>query len=269
MVVFPNAKINLGLNVRYKRDDGFHELETIMLPVPMVDILEILPADKTELFESGITLKGTPMEQNLIYKAWSLLKTQYDIPAIKIYLHKKIPSGAGLGGGSADAAFAIRALNEMFELNLSPLEMKKKAAMLGSDCAFFIENEPALATGRGEKLEPVQVDLKGKYLLLVVPGLHVSTAEAYGNIKPHESERLVRYVVTQPANTWQNDLINDFEASIFPVYPELKNIKENLYAHGAFYAAMSGSGSAIYGLFNDEPEPFFYPNTRLIKILKL
>jgi len=269
MVVFPNAKINLGLNVKYKRDDGYHELETIMLPVALVDILEILPANKTELFESGATLIDTPMEQNLIYKAWSLLKTQYDIPAIKIYLHKKIPSGAGLGGGSADAAFAIRALNEVFELDLSPLKMKKNAATLGSDCAFFIDNEPALATGRGEKLEPVQVDLTGKYLLLVVPKVHVSTAEAYGNIEPHESERSVRHVVSQPANTWQKNLINDFEASVFPIYPELKNIKESLYAHGAFYAAMSGSGSAIYGLFNDEPEPFFCSNASLIKSIKL
>ena len=209
------------------------------------------------------------MQEILIYKAWSLLKAQYDIPAIKIHLHKKIPSGAGLGGGSADAAFAIRALNEIFELDLSPLEMKKHAAMLGSDCAFFIDNEPALATGRGEKLQPAQVDLKGKYLLLVVPLVHVSTAEAYGNIKPHESERPVGHVVSQPANTWQKNLINDFEASVFPVFPELKNIKESLYAHGAYYAAMSGSGSAIYGLFNDEPEPYSCPNARLIKIMKL
>ncbi len=269
MVVFPNAKINLGLNVRYKRNDGFHELETIMLPVALYDILEILPSKKMAFFESGIALDNASIADNLVYKAWALLRDQFDIPPVNIHLHKKIPAGAGLGGGSADAAYTIRVLNELFELNLSDFTMEENAAMLGSDCAFFIQNQCALATGRGEKLEPISCNLKGKYLLLVVPDVHISTAEAYRDISPMEPDTPLAEIIAQPFSIWKNKLKNDFEVSLFPKNPGLELIKNKLYAQGAFYAAMSGSGAAIFGLFHEKPEPPSFEGMRLVKSILL
>ncbi len=254
MVVFPNAKINLGLNIKYKRPDGFHELETIMFPIYLKDILEFVPAKKTSLHISGQSVGDCKPKDNLVYKAWHLLKNKKQIPAVEIYLHKNIPSGAGLGGGSADAAYTITALNEIFELSLSISEMEELAAELGSDCAFFIRNMPALAMGRGEILKPITVELKNYHLALIIPSMHISTAEAYSGVQPKKPENPIQNIISLPVKEWRKYLFNDFEPHIFNRYPDLAKIKNNLYDAGAVYASMSGSGSAMYGIFEQKPE---------------
>lgn len=253
MLTFPNAKINLGLQVTEKRKDGFHNLVTCMYPVPLTDALEIILAKKTIFTSSGIAIPGSEKD-NLILKAYQLLKRDFnDLPPIAIHLHKAIPIGAGLGGGSADAAFALKAMNKLFDLYLEDWFLEDYAAQLGSDCAFFIENTPKIATGRGEILKAIDLELKGKWLVLVNPNIHIGTKEAYVGIKPKQPEVDLR-VILADRQRWKDELVNDFEYGIFEIHPEIKAIKESLYEQGAFYSAMSGSGSTVFGLFDKEPE---------------
>jgi len=253
MILFPNAKINLGLHVLSKRKDNFHNLETLMYPVGICDILEFIPSleKETRLKLSGISVSGD-MQSNLVYKAYILLKELYKLPPVQIHLHKIIPAGAGLGGGSSDAAFMLMGLNRFFDLGLSLDELKTHAASLGSDCSFFVENVPALASGKGEILVPATTYLKGYKLLLFFPGFPVSTAEAYGGIIPDPGKESLTSILEQGISTWRGNLVNDFEKTIFEKYPELRILKEGLYESGALYVSMSGSGSAMYGLFDAE-----------------
>jgi len=256
MVVFPNAKINLGLQVLRKRNDGYHDINTVFYAVNWCDILEITLSEKTEkLFElelTGLPVHGT-LEENLIYKAWTKIKALHSIPPLHVHLHKIIPMGAGLGGGSADAAFFINAVNDLLHLNM-PVETRlAMAAELGSDCAFFIQNQPVFATGRGTEFSPISFDLKGYYLVLIYPPVHSNTKEAYDGLTPHEADYDLMETLAKPIATWQAELKNDFEATIFKKYPIIATLKNTLYEQGALYACMSGSGSAIFGIFDHEP----------------
>jgi 4-diphosphocytidyl-2-C-methyl-D-erythritol kinase len=253
MIVYPNAKINIGLNIIEKRNDGFHNLESCFFPISLSDILEILPSEgKTTFQSSGIPIPGNP-EENLCVNAWNLLNNDFNISGVKMHLHKQIPIGAGLGGGSADGAFALKALNELFDLNLSVDQLIKYAAKMGSDCAFFIKNTPAIATGRGEILSTLNIDLSNFHLVLINPGIHIGTAEAYSGITPEFPEKSVKELIHLPITDWQKCILNDFESEIFKNHPEIKIIKERLLESGAVYAAMSGSGSSVFGLFEKAP----------------
>lgn len=264
MVVFPNAKINLGLRVKAKRSDGYHELDTVFLPVPLTDILEIITdssvVDAACAFnQTGIPIPGDA-SNNLCIKAYDLLKKDHpSIPPVRIHLHKVIPMGAGMGGGSSDGAFMLRLLNEKYKLNLDDATLKAYALKLGSDCPFFIENKPSHAMGRGEIMEPIQLNLGNKTLALVCPGIHVSTAAAFSTIRLSPDALSTKYIVEGRFEDWKKELHNDFENTVFPLYPELKAIKEKLYNSGAGYAAMSGSGSTIFGIFEGEPPALQWP----------
>ena len=253
MVQFPHAKINLGLHVKEKRADGYHNIETIFYPIPLADALEIIPAPGLGApgFKSyGLTIPGNT-ENNLCVKAWNLLKADHpQLPPVNIFLLKKIPMGAGLGGGSADGAYMLKMLDKYFDLQLSTAEMEQYALQLGSDSPFFIRNTAVLASGRGEIMEPVMVDLTGYAMLMVYPGIHVSTAEAFSQVNPHPgSGILIAEIVQQPVDTWKGQLVNDFETSVFPRFEELASLKEQLYSLGAVYVSMTGTGSAFYALF--------------------
>lgn len=251
MIAFPNCKINIGLNIINKRDDGFHNLESIFYPVVLCDILEITENKNnkpTQIINTGLVI-DCPLEKNLCYKAYQLLKKDFDLPEVTIHLHKIIPFGAGLGGGSSDAAFTITNLNSLFKLKLSNEKMREYAAILGSDCAFFIENKAAIATGRGEILHPIELDLSQYSIVLIKPNIHISTAEAYGGVKPSTPNYNLQSAINQPITEWKKSIKNDFEKHLFEKHPELSTIKEKLYKSGALYAAMSGSGSTVYGIF--------------------
>ncbi len=251
MIYFPPCKINLGLHVLARRADGYHELETLMYPVRgLCDALEILPSEEpgVHFSTSGLPVAGPP-EKNLCVRGYEALRKRYPIKGVRIHLHKVVPMGAGLGGGSSDAAYVIRGLSELFDLNLSIQEMEEIAAEIGSDTAFFVAARPALSTGRGEVLTPFHFDLKGYRLLIVKPPFGVSTAEAYAGVKPRQPERPLAELLHQPVAAWRESLTNDFEPSVFVRYPELARIKELIYSLGARYAALSGSGSALFGLF--------------------
>lgn len=252
MITFPNAKINLGLNIVEKRPDGYHNLETIFYPIKLQDALEVTRLqDDTAPFKlhvSGTNLEGTA-EDNLVVKAYRLLKDDFQLPPIDIHLFKHIPTGAGLGGGSADCAFMIKLLNEKFNLNLSIDQMEQYAAKLGADCAFFIQDKPVFATGIGNLFHPIDFSLKGYHLVLVKPNSSVSTREAYANIIPCKPEASLLEIIKQPVETWRESMKNDFEYSVFLSHPEIAAIKDKLYDLGAVYASMSGSGSAVYGIF--------------------
>ncbi len=254
MILFPPAKINLGLNVLRKRTDGYHEIETVMLPIPLTDVLEILPAKEFSFHQSGLKIEGA-ISDNLVVQAYEVLKETYNLPPVYIHLLKNIPMGAGLGGGSADATYTLIGLNQLFDLGLNKDELRNYAATLGSDCPFFVDNEPQLARGRGEILSPIQVDLKGYYMKLIHPGLHIGTKEAYANVTMDENQSPIEEIIRRPIANWKNELSNAFETSAFQLYPEIKQIKENLYSEGAIYASMTGSGSAVYGIFKEEPNP--------------
>lgn len=261
MISFPPCKINLGLNVIEKRSDGYHNLETVFYPIPLHDIVEVIPADTTLFIASGINIPGEH-KNNLCLKAYELLKSKYQLPPVAIRLHKVIPTGAGLGGGSSDAAHTLRLLNKLFNLQLTTAQLKDYAQQLGSDCAFFIEDKPMLGLGRGEILEPIQLSLKGKFLVLLKPDVHVSTAEAYRGVKPRASNPSVKEIIENvPLADWKNVLKNDFEASVFESHPIISHYKEKLYAAGAIYACMSGSGSSMYGIFH---KPFDFKGEDLI-----
>lgn len=246
MILFPNAKINLGLHVVRKRSDGYHDIETVFYPVPsLCDVLELTLSDRFEMHVYNAEVAG----ENLCEKAWRLLAQRYDIPPVAIHLYKKIPMGAGLGGGSADAAFTLTGLNQLFRMNLSQDELAGLAAQLGSDCAFFVYNRPMLARGRGEILSPLDVSLDGYEIRIYPQPEFVSTREAYGGIVPREPAQRLESVLKQPVERWDGQLVNDFEETVFARYPRLAVAKQALYDDGALYAAMSGSGSALFAIF--------------------
>jgi 4-diphosphocytidyl-2-C-methyl-D-erythritol kinase len=250
MVVFPGCKINIGLNIIRRRADGFHDLETMFYPVAWTDVLEIIPSAKDEFIFDGNVI-DCPLTDNLCYKAYQLLKKDYALPPVALYLYKNIPSGAGLGGGSADAAFTLSTLNQLFSLQLSEIALMQYAAKLGSDCAFFIRNRPVFATGRGEVFTEIEVNLRGYHLLIVKPEVHVSTAEAYSMITSKVPEKSLQELIELPIAQWKDSVVNDFEAPLFEKHSVLASIKDKMYQLGAVYASMSGSGSAIYGLFDE------------------
>ncbi len=255
MITFPNIKINLGLSITEKRPDGYHNLETVFYPVALEDALEIRtscePEKKIALHQYGMEIAGNP-EDNLVAKAYSLLDKEFHLPPIEIHLYKHIPSGAGLGGGSSDAAFMLKLLNEQFHLNLSDEQLETYAATLGADCAFFIKNRPVYAEGIGNIFSPIELSLKGYQIMIVKPDVFVSTREAFASIRLHRPEHPVKEAIRRPVSTWKDILINDFEASVFPQYPIIGEVKEELYRQGALYASMSGSGSSVFGLFAPE-----------------
>ena len=243
MICFPNAKINLGLNVVSKRPDGYHNIETIFYPIPVRDALEIVASDRTCFTQTGIPVDA-PQEKNLVIKALNALKTRYEIPPLEIHLLKAIPFGAGLGGGSADAAFMLKLVNDFCGLDIHPDELEAIASTIGADCPFFIRNTPVFATGTGNQFEPVDLSLKDYYLCLVKPDVAVSTPEAYSMVTP-----------AAPETSLKERMVNDFERSVFPRHPVIERIKDTLYEGGALYAAMSGSGSSVFGLF-EKPTHF-------------
>ncbi len=251
MVTFPGCKINLGLHVLKRRPDGYHAIHTCFYPVPWTDVLEALPGQEFSLTCTGLPIPG-PTENNLCVKAYGLLKKDFALPPVQAHLHKLVPMGAGLGGGSADAAQFLRIVNELFSLGLTQERLSYYASQLGSDCAFFLYPTPALGSGRGEILDPIAVSLKGLYLVIVSPTVHVSTAEAYAGVTPGPPQEELRTTLARPVSEWKDNLVNDFEKSIFLRFPELPAIKKQLYDSGALYACMSGSGSSIFGLF-DQP----------------
>ena len=258
MLVFPNAKLNLGLSVTARRPDGYHELQTAFVPLPWTDALEVLPAPKGQA-ASSLTLSGRPVPgspaTNLCLRAYELLQADHpDLPPAQLHLHKIVPIGAGLGGGSADAAFALRAIDAVFTLQLTPGQLAGYARRLGADCAFFLRNEPCLAHGRGDEFEPLALDLRGTPCLVVYPGLHISTAQAFAGIAPRPPAHPLPEALAAPMSTWPDTVRNDFEDALAPTYPLLADLKTRLYAAGATYASLSGSGSAVYGLFPGLPE---------------
>jgi 4-diphosphocytidyl-2-C-methyl-D-erythritol kinase len=249
MVLFPNAKINIGLNVTEKRNDGFHNIESIFYPVfDLHDVLEIVKSEELKFTSTGIEIPGNKKD-NLCLKAYHLLKQDFDISPVHIYLLKVIPIGAGLGGGSADAAFTLKGLNELFELKLTDEQLINYVRKLGSDCAFFIKNRPVYAFNKGDEFEPIDFDLSAYEIKIEYPNIHIGTAEAYAGITSKESAKNVKTLITAPIENWKETIKNDFEESIFPNHPAIKELKEKMYNEGAVYASMTGSGSAVYGVF--------------------
>lgn len=266
MVVFPNAKINIGLNIIEKLRNGYHAIESCFYPIPLTDVLEVIKSDALTFSSSGVEIPGNK-KGNLCLKAYHLIQSEFDIPPVAIHLHKHIPVGAGLGGGSSDGAFMIKMLNEKFELGISIKKMKKFASQLGSDCPFFIKNEAVFVEGAGNVFNRFEFTLKGKYLVLIMPDIHVSTGQAYAKVSPQKP------VTNLKADLEKTDLSklysivkNDFESSVFKQFPELSKIKESLLKNGADYASMSGSGSAVYGVFENKPK---FTSTHSFKIFHL
>ncbi|MBQ2429410.1 MAG: 4-(cytidine 5'-diphospho)-2-C-methyl-D-erythritol kinase [Alistipes sp.] len=257
MITFPNAKINIGLQVTERRSDGYHNLDTVFYPIPLCDALEVIVAEGAEydcrLHLSGVDIAGNP-DSNLVVRAYRLLAADYTLPPVDIYLHKHIPTGAGLGGGSADASYMLRMLNEMFSLDISTDKLEKYAAQLGADCPFFITCNPVYATGIGNEFHPITLNLDGWNLVVVKPEVFVSTKEAYSMVHPKKPEVTLDKKITAPISEWKSTISNDFEQGIFALHPELLSIKKKLYELGAVYAAMSGSGSALFGLFTEPIE---------------
>lgn len=249
MVSFPFCKINLGLQVVSKRPDGFHNIETCFYPVPWHDVLEIIPSGNFHFTHSGIPIPDDP-EGNLCVRAYTKLKELYDLPPVNMHLHKIIPMGAGLGGGSSDAAHALKTLNTLFSLGLPMQQLSEIASQLGSDCSFFLQNTPMLGSGRGEVLNPIDITLNGKFMVIIKPEIHVSTADAYKGVIPDVPKNSLGDILTGDIKQWKNLLVNDFEESVFSKYPQIKGLKEKLYEKGAWYASMSGSGSSVFGLFD-------------------
>jgi len=251
MVSFPNAKINIGLNITEKRPDGYHNIETIFYPIGLCDKLsfEIAKGDETSLSISGIKIDGDPND-NLIIRAYNLLKNNYYLPSLNIFLEKNIPFGAGLGGGSADAAFMLKMLNEEFNLNLTPIDLEKFAAELGADCPFFVLNKPVFASGIGNVFSNINISIKGYYIVLIKPNVYVSTSNAYSGVKVQKSAFSLLNLSEKSISEWKDIVVNDFEKSIFLKFPAIAAIKETLYQQGALYASMSGSGSSVYGIFD-------------------
>lgn len=255
MIAYPNAKINIGLNIVERRNDGYHNIETVFYPIGLSDVLHVEPSESCSDYSfsaSGIAIDGDP-ENNLIVKAYRILQNEYELPPIDISLHKQIPFGAGLGGGSADAAFMLKLLNEQFELKISTRKLRTLAAKLGADCPVFISNKPVFASGIGNVFTKISLNLIGYYLLLVKPDIHVSTPDAYANVTPSVPEKSLIELIQLPVEEWKGNVVNDFEKSVFQKFPLIATIKDQMYHSGAVYASMSGSGSAVYGIFKDEP----------------
>lgn len=255
MIVFPNCKINLGLNIVEKRKDGFHNIESVFYPVQLCDILEIVEQEEngTEFSSSGIPVPGGAKD-NLCVRAYNLMKKNHDLRGIKIHLHKIIPIGAGLGGGSADAAFFLKMLNDKFGLWMPWDEVHDYANKLGSDCSFFISNKPSFVFGRGDEFENIDLDLSNHHIFLIYPNIHVDTADAYSGINPKKSSSNLKEDIFLPMEEWKNKIKNDFEENVFRKHPEIKKIKEKLYSLGAIYSSMSGSGSTVYGIFKNKTD---------------
>lgn len=255
MITFPNAKINIGLNVVKKRDDGFHDIETIFYPLDLCDVLEIIENKELQNGEYSYTSFGIEVdcavEDNIIIKAYKLIAKDFDIPGIDIFFHKNIPFGGGLGGGSADAAYMLKLLNDKFSLGISIEKLEYYSSLLGSDCAFFIKNKAVYAHSRGELFEEIDFSLKGKYLVLIKPEIAVPTGKAYSTIVPKASSFDLRDIAKLDIKDWKEKVHNDFEASVFKAFPEIADIKDKLYAMGASYAAMTGSGASVYGIFDE------------------
>jgi 4-diphosphocytidyl-2-C-methyl-D-erythritol kinase len=257
MISYPNAKINLGLNVIRKRSDGYHDIESVFYPIPWRDVLEIVPEragkGKVTFTSSGINIPsdGKP---NLCERIYQLIHDEFGLFSLKIHLHKIVPIGAGLGGGSADAAFVATMLNEMFELELSVEKLEDIVSKVGSDCPFFIQNKPTFVTGRGEILEPFNINLAGYWLMLINPNIHIGTQEAYAGIRPSLPKTSLQELLRKNVSEWKTVVSNDFETSVFSPYPILQQIKKHLYAQGAVYASMTGSGSTLFGLFEKKPK---------------
>lgn len=277
MLVFPNCKINLGLNITAKRPDGFHDIETVFYPINWCDALEIIETQpESEPFtfsKTGLPIIGK-IEDNLIFKAWQLISENKQMPPIKVHLHKNLPMGAGLGGGSSDAAFFINLIDQKFNFNLSFYQKANIASKLGSDCSFFLKNQPVLAKGKGNEFFPVKINLSKYYILLVYPNIHSDTKNAYDSIVPKVAKKDLRSIIENtPVHDWKNYLTNDFEETVFIKYPQIKDLKDLFYANGATYACMSGSGSSVFGIYEKEPvfkfnsDYSFYLQTPASKIL--
>jgi len=272
MILFPNCKINLGLNIIRKRKDGYHDLETVFYPVKLFDILEIIPStlnpqpSTLNFTASGLYIHGEA-ENNLCVKAYHILKKDIpSLPSIQMHLHKAIPMGAGLGGGSADGACTLKLLNKIFNLSLSTDQLIHYSLQLGSDCPFFILDEPSFATGRGEILEKISIDLSAYQLVIVNPGIHLATGWSFAQVKPHQPQKSIAAIIRQPVETWKDELTNDFEMPVINHYPEIGHIKNTLYQQGAVYAGMTGSGSSVFGLFGKKaPLSFSFPEGYFVK----
>jgi len=257
MIVFPLAKINLGLNITAKRGDGYHDIETLFYPVPLCDALEFVVSDDKaarDLFVTTGINTGGEAEDNLVLKTLRKLREKHTIPFLKIHLHKAIPAGAGLGGGSSDSACFLKGLNRFFNLGIPIPELKKMSLEIGSDCPFFIDGVPSHATGRGEILNPVETVLQGFYIVLLNPGVGINTREAYQNCIPHNPPESLAQLIQKPLETWRGSVVNDFESFAFRKYPVIQKIKDEMYNAGAIFSLMSGSGSTVYGIFKIRPQ---------------
>lgn len=256
MIYFPNAKINLGLNIVSKREDGYHNLETIFYPLMIKDGLEVIEKDglRADIFiQEGLQVDGD-LNDNLVMKALRLMRQHYSFPFVEVHLLKCIPFGAGIGGGSADATFMLRLLNDMFSLGISNNRLAELAVQLGADCPFFVYNTPMYAEGIGEEFHPLNLSLDDYRLVLVKPDVFVSTKDAFSKVKPTAPQMNLREVVKYPVSEWRNLMANDFEKSVFPLFPEIHAVKQKMYNLGAVYASMSGSGASVYGLFKEMPD---------------
>jgi 4-diphosphocytidyl-2-C-methyl-D-erythritol kinase len=251
MVVFPPCKINLGLHIIRKRPDGYHDIETCFYPLPWTDILEAIPSSAFQFTQTGLPIDSAP-ELNLCVRAYHALKADHEFTPPHIHLHKIVPMGAGLGGGSADAAFTLVLINEIGKLGLSREKLNEYAAALGSDCSFFVDPRPQMGLGRGEQLQPASVSLKGYFLVIVKPPVHVSTRDAYAGVTPAMPAQPLPEILRQPVHLWRNSLVNQFEESVFARYPLIREAKEEMYRQGAAYASMSGSGASVFGIFSSE-----------------
>ena len=248
MICFPNAKINIGLSITDRRADGYHNLESVFYPIRLHDAFEVVESDEFSFTSSGLAIPGN-VDSNLCVKAYHLLAADFSLPLVHIHLHKHVPIGAGLGGGSSDAAFFLKLMNDKFELSLSVEHLETYASRLGADCPFFIKNKPAFATGIGDQLQEISLDLSSYYLVLVTPDVHISTAEAYIGVNPATSVYSLLESIQKPVSMWKNFISNDFEKHLFEAYPQIRALKSSLYEAGALYATMTGSGSSVVGIF--------------------
>lgn len=253
MISFPNAKVNLGLNILAKRPDGYHEISSCLYPIPWCDILEVVPSEKLSFSQTGLKIDGDPMN-NLCVKAYEVLAKDFELPPVSIHLHKVIPMGAGLGGGSSDGTFCLKAISQIFNLGLSIAELETYAAVIGSDCPFFVKNIPSIATGTGTSLKPIDLDFDVSFIGVIYPDVHVSTQQAYSGTTPKTPVKVIEEIIPIDIKEWQDLLYNDFEKSVFHQFPKIKDTKDKMIEAGAIYASMSGSGSAVFGLFESEPK---------------
>jgi len=269
MICFPNAKINIGLEIVSKREDGFHNIVTGIYPIGYCDILEITKSDKFKFTQTGLIIPGNG-EGNLVVRAYNLLQEENDIPAVNIHLHKVVPIGAGLGGGSSDASFTLITLNQIFHLNYNLDELEKFAGRLGTDCPFFIRNQPGIAIKKGDEFKPLEIDISGHWLVVVTPNIHITTSEAYSFIVPSHGNGEWTELLSQSTGSWKTNISNSFEDYALNEYPELNEIKNKLLNEGAIYSSLSGSGSSVYGLFKEKMNTEnWFPDTYSLWIGKL